>query len=558
MECYLFDEPTYFFFTSDLPQLLYYSHVPTTIIALFVGLFVFFNARHLLLNRLLLLISLCFSGWTLISLIAWTNIHGDLILFTWPLFGVFQALISVFSIYFIYVFLNKRDVGFTLKLLFLALLTPVLIFAHTDVSVSGFNLAACDSFGYEGLAYKIYYTGLGFLAMGWIGALLIAKYRKAEGSFRKQIVLMGIGIESFLFSFSFFTFIATYLAGLGIFPDSSLELYGLFGMTIFMIFMSILIVQFRAFNAGITTSSALIVALVILIGSQFTFAPNNTSKMLTAITLIVTGVTGILLIRSVKKEIAQRKEIERLAQHLEQANTRLKALDKQKSEFVSIASHQLRSPLTAVRGYASLLLDGDYGPLPQNAIEPLQRIEKSSRLMTYAIEDYLNVSRIESGNMKYNYSDFNLKDEVEHICDDLRQDAIKNGLSLIFRSDLMSRGIIHADLGKTVQIVQNLIHNSIKYTKEGSIKVLVRDDVVRKKIHVDIIDTGIGMNKETLLTIFQKFERADNANSVNVHGTGLGLYVAKMMTEAMGGEVKAASDGDGKGSCFTITFPLAL
>ena len=178
--------------------------------------------------------------------------------------------------------------------------------------------------------------------------------------------------------------------------------------------------------------------------------------------------------------------------------------------------------------------------------------------MTYAIEDYLNVSRIESGNMKYNYSDFNLKDEVEHICDDLRQDAIKNGLSLIFRSDLMSRGIIHADLGKTVQIVQNLIHNSIKYTKEGSIKVLVRDDVVRKKIHVDIIDTGIGMNKETLLTIFQKFERADNANSVNVHGTGLGLYVAKMMTEAMGGEVKAASDGDGKGSCFTITFPLAL
>lgn len=558
MDCYLFSEPTYLFFTSDLPPLLYYSHVPTTIIALLVGLFVFFNARHLLLNQLLLLICLCFSGWTLVSLIAWTNVHGDFILFTWPLFGVLQSLIAVLSIYFIYVFLNKRDITFRLKLLFFGLLAPVLLFAHTDLSVSGFNLTACDSFGYEGLAYKVYYTALGVLAMLWVLILLVKRYTRAQKEFRKQIVLMGIGIESFLFSFTFFTFIATYLAGLGALPDSSLELYGLFGMTIFMVFIAILIVQFKTFSVGVTASSALIISLVILIGSQFTFAPNDTSKILTAITLVVTGLIGILLIRSVKKEIAQRKEIELLADHLERANTRLKALDKQKSEFVSIASHQLRSPLTAVRGYASLLLDGDYGPLPQNAVEPIQRIEKSSRLMTYAIEDYLNVSRIESGNMKYKYSDFNLKDEVENICDDLRQDAIKNGLSLIFRSDLTSRGIIHADLGKTVQIVQNLIHNSIKYTKKGSIKVLVRDDVTRKKIHIDVIDTGIGMSKETLFTIFQKFERADNANSVNVHGTGLGLYVAKMMAEAMGGEVKAASDGDGKGSCFTATFPLAM
>ena len=136
------------------------------------------------------------------------------------------------------------------------------------------------------------------------------------------------------------------------------------------------------------------------------------------ITLLLTTVIGYFLIRSVKQEIIQRKLLEKLTFDLEKANVRLKALDKQKSEFVSIASHQLRSPLTAIRGYASLMLEGSFGTIPQKAQEPLQRIDESSKLMALAIEDYLNVSRIESGNMKYNLSNFNLTKEVEHITDD--------------------------------------------------------------------------------------------------------------------------------------------
>jgi signal transduction histidine kinase len=178
--------------------------------------------------------------------------------------------------------------------------------------------------------------------------------------------------------------------------------------------------------------------------------------------------------------------------------------------------------------------------------------------MALGIEDYLNVSRIESGNMKYSLSDFNLKDETDHICDDLRIDAIKQGLGLIFRSDLKSHGIVHADIGKTVQILQNLIHNAIKYTKEGSIKVLVRDDMVRKKIFVDIQDTGVGMSEDDLENIFQKFERAKDANSVNVSGTGLGLFVALKMAQAMGGNITATSEGKDKGSIFTLELPLAM
>lgn len=558
MNCYLYPEPIFLFFTSDLPGLLYYSHIPTTIVALLVGLFVFLNARHLLLNRLLLLIATCFSFYTFISLIAWTNVHGDLILFLWPLFSILQAFISIFSIYYIYVFLTKKDVSNRIKGIFALLLAPVLLFAHTDMNVSGFNISYCDSFGYEGIIFKIYYTLLGVLAMFWILWLLISNYRTAEASFKKQIILMGSGIEFFLFSFFTTSFIATYLAGIDVYEDSSLEFYGLLGMLVFMVFIGILIVRFKTFSVGLVSTQAFVIALIILVGSQFTFTDNKMSIILTSVTLVIVGIFSILLIRSVRKEIKQREQIEHLAESLEKANVRLKALDKQKSEFVSIASHQLRSPITAIRGYASLILEGSYGEIPEKALEPINRIEESSKMMALAIEDYLNVSRIESGNMKYNMADFNLRNEVEHICDDLRPEALKQGLVLIFRTDLNSAGVVNADVGKTVQAIQNLIINSIKYTKKGNIKVLVRDNILKKRIYVDITDTGIGMNQEALKTIFQKFERADNANTANVHGTGLGLFVSLSMIQAMGGTVTAYSEGDGKGSRFTLELPLAM
>lgn len=560
MICYFFNEPTYFFFlpATDVPSLLYYSHIPASIVALLIGFFVFFNGRKLLLNKLLLLITVSFSLWTLSNLTLWTNIHSEFLLFIWSFLRVFSSFISIFSIYFIYVFLDKKDVSNKLKMVFLGLLTPILFFAATDLNVSGFDITNCDAFVFEGPLYRLYHIFLGALALIWIFVLLVQRYRKSSLEFKKQIILMGTGIEFFLFSFFTMTFLGNYLTNLGILPDSRIEMYGMFGMMVFMIFISVLIVRFKTFNVGLIASQALVIALVILVGSQLTFTTSTTGTLLTLLTLVFTSAVGIVLMRSVNKEIRLRKEIESLAENLEKANVRLKALDKQKSEFVSIASHQLRSPLTSIRGYASLLLEESYGKMPKKAIEPLERIAQSSKLMALAIEDYLNVSRIESGNMKYNKADFNLRDEVDHVCDDLRSDALKRGLILIFRTDLNSRGVVNADLGKTVQIVQNLIHNSIKYTEKGTVKVLVRDDIKKKKIYVDIIDTGIGMNDETKKTIFQKFERAANANTVNIHGTGLGLFVALKMAEAMGGTITGHSDGDGKGSRFTFEMPLAL
>jgi signal transduction histidine kinase len=256
--------------------------------------------------------------------------------------------------------------------------------------------------------------------------------------------------------------------------------------------------------------------------------------------------------------VQQREQIESLAKGLEKANLRLRELDKQKSEFVSIASHQLRSPLAAIRGYASMILEGSFGKVEAKMAEPLTRIADSAKLMNESVEDFLSVSRIEGGNMKYELADFNLRELAEHITDDLRPEGFRKGLLLLFKTNLTSQGLVHADKGKVQQILHNLINNSLKYTPKGTVTVYVHDDIRAKKITIDIIDTGIGMTEETIHSLFEKFSRAKNANQVNIKGTGLGLFVAREMARAMGGDVTAHSDGEGHGSRFEFTLPVIL
>ncbi len=558
MICYLYPEPSYLFFTTGIPELLYYSHIPTAIFAILIGLYVFLNAKKSLLNKLLFLITLIFSLWTFFNLFAWTNINGNFILFIWPYFGILSALLSILSIYFVYVFINQKDISFRLKIVFFTLLAPLFIFAHTNLNLSGFNITYCDPYGFEGIVYKYYYIFVSVLSLIWIPILLIKKYLISDINLRKQIILLGTGVELFLLTFFLATFVASYFSGIGVLGDSRIELYGLFGVLIFIGFIGVLITKFKTFRVGIIASQGLLVSLVILISSQFTYSDSQTATVLTSITLIFTGAIGIILVRSVKKEIRQRQEIESLATKLEKVNVRLKQLDKLKSEFVSIASHQLRSPLTSIAGYASLLREGNFGVLPAKMKEPIDRIERSARFMAESIEDYLNVSRIESGNMKYHLTDFNLRDETEKLCNDLRSQALRKGLILLFRTDMTAKGFVNADLGKIQQVIHNLINNAIKYSQRGSVTVYVKDDIKKRVINVEIIDTGIGMSQSTLHSIFQKFERGDEANTVNVAGTGLGLYVAQKMAEAMGGNISAHSEGEGKGSRFVLALPMVM
>ena len=565
MICYLYSNPIYLLYSSDVPALLYYAQVPATIIALLLGFYIFLNGSKIILNRLLFLISVLFALWTFTTLIAWAGNNGGLMVFIWPFYNLILSFIAIFCIYFIYVFLEKKDVGSRLKIIFLVLLAPILILAPTYFNISGFNITNCDAFDFESLPLKVYTTSLGILAIIWILILLIRKYRISDSGFKKQIILMGTGIELFIFSFFGMEFGATYLVRIGILPDSQFELYGLFGMVIFMIYISILIVRFKAFNGRLFATQVLVWGLVILIGSEFLFIKVPINFVLTGITFIGAIVFGFNIIKSVKKEIQQKEHLEKLSDlltqsknrleetnmKLEDSNDRLKTLDKLKTEFLSLASHQLRSPLTAIKGYTSMLLEGDFGEIGVKQKEAIDRVYQSSKHLTVVVEDLLNVAKIEQGGMVYTMKPFDLEKITSDIVGDMTVVAKEHGLKLTFKTDKKGPYKTNGDMEKLRQVIMNFVDNSIKYTKKGSIEVKLVKDEEDKKIIFSVKDTGMGISPEIKGTLFAKFARGDGGK-MDATGSGLGLYLAKEVVEGHKGRIWAESKGVGEGSTFSM------
>ncbi|HCY26579.1 TPA: hypothetical protein DIC38_02785 [Candidatus Nomurabacteria bacterium] len=323
------------------------------------------------------------------------------------------------------------------------------------------------------------------------------------------------------------------------------------------------------FNLKIISTYFTVFGFVILMAVQLFFVSSGTDRVLTLVTLILSSALIYILFKNLKKESDQRIYIENLSDQLEKskgrleesnfsleiANDRLKELDKLKTEFLSLASHQLRSPLTAIKGYASMVLEGDYGKINNKTKEILDRILESSSSLVITVEDLLNVSKIESGGMQYQKENFDIGVILEEVSKDLSITAEKKGLKITFNKELNGNYHTYGDKDKIRQVFINLIDNSIKYTKEGEINIFMenRDD----HILINVKDTGIGIkNKKEKDNLFSKFERGEGAR-MNTGGSGLGLYLAKEIVKAHSGKIWVESEGENKGSTFYVELPSA-
>lgn len=241
-----------------------------------------------------------------------------------------------------------------------------------------------------------------------------------------------------------------------------------------------------------------------------------------------------------------------LYEKLETANEHLRELDREKSEFVSIASHQLRTPLTAISGYASMLLEGSYGKLSKKTEEAVSRIYQSSGRLVLIIEDFLNITKIEQGKMNYQFMTVDMKKLLRELVEEMEPLAHEKKLELTLKIDDEGSFNATADFGKIRQVMSNLIDNGIKYSSSGNITVLLSRSLARGKIYVSVHDTGIGISQKTMEKLFQKFSRAEGVKKIYTEGSGLGLYVAQEMIKAHHGRIWAESEGEGKGSTFHV------
>lgn len=543
--------PDFLIFSPDLAgNFLYYSHLFPSISGLIIAIFVLKSNYRNKAAQALLFTTFMFTLWVLLDLVSWAASDTDMLMFAWSALIYPELLMNVGAFYFIYAFFRNSFPPIKTELLIFLSFLPLLLFGHTKLNLLGFDFTNCDRYASEGPLWQYYVYGFELIYINLIVIFAIREIRKHTRD-KREAAIVALGILSFLFLFLWQNIVGSF------FDNWKMGQFGLFGMPIFVALLGYILVRYQTFRVKLLATEALMAGQLILLISLLLVRTIETAQLIAIVTILFFSTLGVLLIKSVRNEVEQRQEIQKLAINLKNSNEQLKIVDQQKSEFVSIASHQLRSPLTAIRGYTSMMLDGNFGVPPEKMKEPITRIHESAKLMALSIEDFLNVSRIESGNIKYETADFNLATQAEHVVDDLRGEAVKAGLLLLFRSDVVGTGIVAADEGKTHQILHNMINNAIKYTPKGSITVYAHDDTARRMFSIEIIDTGIGIAPDMLADLFQKFSRAKNANQVNISGTGLGLFVARAMARAMGGDITVYSEGEGKGSRFVLSLPLA-
>ncbi|MFT4532384.1 MAG: signal transduction histidine kinase [Candidatus Saccharimonadales bacterium] len=246
------------------------------------------------------------------------------------------------------------------------------------------------------------------------------------------------------------------------------------------------------------------------------------------------------------------KKIDSATKQLKLSNEELKELDDAKDEFISMASHQLRTPLTSIKGYLSLVLEGDAGKITQDQEKMLEQAFFSSQRMVYLISDLLNVSRLKTGKFVIDSKPVYLPDLVETELTQLYEGAKAKDLTLSFIKPKKFANL-NLDELKLRQVVTNMTDNAIYYTPTGG-KITVSLRETAKSVEFTVKDTGIGVPKDQIHKLFGKFFRADNARNARPDGTGLGLFMAKKVIVAQGGSVILESK-EGKGSTFGFSFP---
>jgi signal transduction histidine kinase len=238
---------------------------------------------------------------------------------------------------------------------------------------------------------------------------------------------------------------------------------------------------------------------------------------------------------------------------LRRTNDKLKAIDATKDEFISMASHQLRTPLTSVKGYLSMVLEGDAGEINDTQKKLLDQAFVSSQRMVYLIADLLNVSRLRTGKFIIDSGESNLAELVEGEVSQLKEQAKSKNLSLNYdKPDDIPPLLL--DETKTRQVVMNFVDNAMYYTPVGGkIDITVKAD--KHHAYFMVKDNGLGVPKEEQKHLFTKFYRAKNARKVRPDGTGLGLFMAKKVITAQGGNILFESK-EGKGSTFGFSLPI--
>jgi len=522
-----------------------------SIASMVMGFWVYFSDRRAKINKIFFLMTASFVGWIAFAYFSDLIKTPQLILISIKL-SFASIAISFVSIYLFSIYFPVEEKKYLNTLDKVVILIGGLIFCLSAFSNFLIKDVYIENWGtgpvMSQLGGMIFYATIVLFA-GLIIFNFLRKYFSLplKEKMKVQYFLIGLSLAT-LFNLIFNVILPVFRGDIRYYQFGNYSLIFILGFTAFAI------VKQKLFGIQVILTQALVGVIAILLLAQAITSETWFDRGWRFGLFLIFVYFGYLLIRSVIVEIQRRAELQRLYEEVDR-------LSRAKSEFISIASHQLRTPLTAIKGYISMLLEGSYGKFEEKSRSPLGKVYQSNERLISLVNDLLNISRIESGTLKLDLEKTSLDNMISSILDEIKIKADEKKLYLKWEKSPKPLPEITVDPGKIRQVILNIIDNCIKYTEKGGLIITTElknpsAQWPQGKILIEIKDTGAGMTKEELEKMFESYSRGKAGASFWSAGLGLGLYIARKFTEIHGGRVWAKSEGPGKGSTFFIELPV--
>lgn len=571
------------------------------VISLILGLggVIFIQDKKNELHKSFFLLSIAIAIWVLANYMQDAVSKDSFRVFFVRLDFVFAMFMAYFFFNFCYVFsanyikIKRENIYKKILFAILILFSLLLFFSNEIISNTVSTPGAISPvYGTLYFTYVAFFTLLDILGL----IFLITKYKKENYPEKKQSMLIIVGCSLVVLVMIFSNTILPLFLTNNV--DSSLySRLGVYSVLVLIGFMSYAIAKSNFLNIRIIIAQLFAVGIVLVFFFGILSAQGVQSLFLKTILFFLVLYFARMIVANVKLEIKRKEEVEILNKELTErkeqlqkmadslsitneklkvANEKLKVLDQAKSDFFSRASHDLRTPITGVMGYVSLLEEGSYGAVSDEQKTVFQKTLAVAKNMLALVEDFLTAAKLEAGGMQYNFAKAKVDEICQQIVETLYPKSKDRGLYLDFKKPEEELPELTIDASRIRESISNLVDNAIKYTEKGGVTVKIEraessnykpvitndldekntKEIIGPVIRITVSDTGMGIPTDGIQQLFSRFSRGKGTARLKTSGTGLGLYVCKGMIEGNGGKVWAESDGEGKGSRFIVELPI--
>lgn len=521
--------------TEGIRDLALYAHIIPSAAIVLLALFVLWKAPNRKKAWVFSGFCAAFAAWLLSALVIWTTNDYYLVAALWAPIDYVEIVFFLLLFWFVCIDLYPDALPRWLPAYIALAALPPLVITLAGRSVLGLDQTVCEMTNNEFVQnYKLALEVLTLTILLVLGIRRLLQ-KKGNGAEQTRISLVVSSVVLFLGIFSGSEYVASYS---GVYE---INLYALFTLPVFVLLLTIAITSYGMFKLGDTAVKALFYVFLVLAATQFFSVQSLTDFLLASMSFGVILTLGIMLFRSNEREI--------------EAERSLVEVNKQQEGLLHFISHEIKGYLTKNEAGFAAIKDGDFGEVPA----PLKTMAESAladtRKGVETVMDILDASNLKKGTMSYGKKEFDLCRTVEEVVSDLQPEAAARHLVLRLHKGAPTC-LVNGDEEKIRRhVIRNIIDNSIKYTREGRVDVEIsRANGITK---VTVRDTGVGITPEDMKRLFTEGGHGAESIKVNVHSTGYGLFIAKAITEAHGGKIRAESDGAGKGSRFIIELPTA-